>query len=139
MNLIRWNPFRELESVAERFFGRSPESVAVADWLPAVDVSENDTEYVLKAELPGVTKENVKVTVEDGVLQIEGERKLEKEEKTGKFHRVERSYGSFTRSFVLPEGVEADKVRAEFKDGVLNVHVPKAKEARPKGVDVKIE
>jgi len=109
-----------------------------ADWAPPVDISETDNEYLIKAELPEVKKENVKVEMLDGVLTIEGERSREKEEKDKKFHKVERAYGKFVRQFALPNAVEAAKVAAEFKDGVLNVHLPKSVAAKPKPIEVKV-
>jgi HSP20 family protein len=142
-----WDPLQELNDLQNRFnslFGRTAlrpgtgeETLAVADWAPAVDITEDDTEFVIKAELPGLKREEVKVTVEEGVLSISGERKTEKEEKNKKFHRVERSYGSFLRSFSLPEGADAAKVNAEFSDGVLNVHLGKTPKAQPKTIEVK--
>jgi len=148
MNLVRWDPFRELEDMSDRLnrmFGRpaarpesGKEAMTVADWIPAVDISETDAEYLIKAELPEVKKEDVKVTVQHGVLTIHGERKHEKEEKGKRYHRVERSYGSFTRSFTLPDEVDETKVRAEFKDGMLHLHLPKSEKAKPKAIDVKL-
>jgi HSP20 family protein len=114
------------------------ETMVVADWVPSVDVSETEGEYQIKAEIPDVKKEDVKVTVEDGVLTIQGERKQEKEEKGKKYHRVECSYGSFVRSFTLPDLVDEGKVKAEFKDGVLNLKLPKSEKAKPKSIEVKI-
>jgi HSP20 family protein len=114
------------------------ETMVVADWVPSVDVSETDGDYQIKAELPDVKKEDVKVTVENGVLTIQGERKQEKEEKGKKYHRVERSYGSFVRSFTLPDLVDEEKVKAEFKDGVLNLQLPKSEKAKPKAIEVKV-
>jgi len=110
----------------------------VAEWAPRVDISEDDKEWLVKADLPEMKKEDVKVTVENGVLTITGERKFEKEEKNKKFHRIERSYGNFYRSFTLPDGADPDKVSAGFKDGVLNVHLPKSEKAKPKAVEVKV-
>lgn len=148
MNLVRWDPFRELEDMSDRLnrmFGRpaarpesGKEAMTVADWIPAVDISETDAEYLIKAELPEVKKEDVKVTVQHGVLTIHGERKHEKEEKGKRYHRVERSYGSFTRSFTLPDEVDETKVRADFKDGMLHLHLPKSEKAKPKAIDVKL-
>jgi HSP20 family protein len=148
MALVRWDPFRELEEVSDRLnrmFARpatrtanGKETMTVADWLPSVDISETEGEYQIKAEIPDVKKEDVKVTVEDGVLTIQGERKHEKEEKGRKYHRIERSYGSFVRTFSLPDVIEADKVKAEFKDGVLNLHLPKSEKAKPKSIEVKV-
>jgi len=137
MNLVKWDPFRELEEVSarlNRLFGRTParesEMLAVADWMPAVDISETDTAYLVKAEIPGVNKEDVKVTMQDGMLTIQGERKQEKEEKGRKFHRIERSYGSFARSFRVPGDADENSVKAEFKDGMLNVTLAKSGKAK---------
>ncbi len=148
MTLVRWNPSRELEEMSDRLnrmFNRqalpqanAKETMTVADWVPSVDVSETDGEYQIKAEIPDVKKEDVKVTVEDGVLTIQGERKHEKEEKGKKYHRVERSYGSFVRSFTLPDLVDEAKVKAEFKDGVLNLQLPKSEKAKPKAIEVTV-
>jgi HSP20 family protein len=114
------------------------ESLVGVDWAPLVDIEETDKEFLVKAELPAVKKEDVKVAIEDGVLTIQGERRHEKEEKDRKVHRVERSYGKFLRSFTVPRDVDEKKVMAEFKEGVLCVHVPKAEVARPKLIDVKV-
>lgn len=147
MALVRWDPFRELEEMSDRLnrvFTRpaartnGKEQLTVADWMPIVDISETDGEYLIKAELPEVKKEDVKVTVENGVLTIQGERRQEKEEKGKKYHRVERSYGSFVRSFTLPESIDEGGVRAEYKDGVLNLHLPKSEKVKPKAIEVKV-
>jgi HSP20 family protein len=114
------------------------ETMIVADWTPSVDISETDGEYQIKAEIPDVKKEDVKVTLEDGVLTIQGERKHEKEEKGKKYHRIERSYGSFVRTFSLPDVIDEEKVKAEFKEGVLNLSLPKSEKAKPKAIDVKV-
>jgi len=106
------------------------EGFTLAEWMPPVDIEESDKEYLIKAELPGMKKEEVKLKVEGGTLSISGERKAEKEEKDKKYHRVERSYGAFSRSFTLPEGALAEKISAVFKDGVLMVHLPKAERAK---------
>jgi len=147
-----WNPFRELDDVQNRlsaFFRSSPEfgrllrrpfgDVALPDWSPQVDISEDEKEYLVKADLPEMKKEDVKVTIEDNVLSISGERKAEKEEKNKKFHRIERSYGTFLRTFTLPDDTDAKKISAEFKDGVLKVHLPKSPADKPKPVEVKVE
>ena len=147
--LSRWDPFRELEDMQHRLssvLGRQTqrrhdggrESITVAEWAPLVDISEDDKEYLIKAELPEVKKEEIKVTVENGVLVLSGERKLEKEEKDRKHHRIEQAYGSFGRSFALPEDADAEKVNAEFNDGVLKLHIAKSEAARPKQIEVKV-
>ena len=112
--------------------------MTVAEWSPRVDITEDDKEYVIKADLPEVKKEDVKLTVEDGVMCISGERHYEKEEKGKKYHRVERAYGSFMRSFAVPENVDGTKVSAEYKNGVLNVHLPKSEKTKSKSLEVKI-
>ena len=141
------HPFQELNELQNRLHtlfgltalrpGNGEENMAIADWAPVVDIGEDEKEFLIKAELPGLKREEVKVTVEDGVLSISGERKAEKEEKTKKYHRVERSYGSFLRSFTLPEGCDPAKVNAEFKEGVLNVHLAKSPKAQPKAIEIK--
>ncbi len=144
MNLIRWDPFRELEGIQARLNrlydmpARLEDESFYANWNPAVDIQETENEFVLKADLPDVKKEDVKVAFEDGVLSVEGERKQEKEEKGKRFHKVERAYGKFFRRFVLPTDVDAEHTKAEFKDGVLHVHLPKAATAKPKAIEVKV-
>ena len=144
----RWDPFQQLADLERglaRVFGRAPngdgngdQPIAEALWEPLTDICEDEKEFVLKVELPEMKKEDVKVTVENGVLRISGERKAEKEEKTKKYHRVERSYGSFLRAFTLPEGADGTKVSADYKEGVLTVHLPKTPEAKAKTIDVKV-
>jgi len=151
--LTRWDPFRidtsrELEDISDRLsrlFGRSvtpkeggKEDITVAEWSPLVDITEDDKEYLIKAELPEIKKEDVKLNIHNDVLSISGERKYEKEEKGKKYHRVERAYGSFTRSFTLPDDADASKVAAEYRDGVLKVHLPKSEKAKPKTIEVKV-
>jgi HSP20 family protein len=118
--------------------GNGQEALATAEWMPAVDISEDDKEFVITAELPDVKKEDVRVTVENGVLTITGERKFEKEETNKKWHRVERSYGSFARIFALSDNVDTARVNAEFKEGLLKVRVAKSEAARPKQIEVKV-
>jgi HSP20 family protein len=113
--------------------------MTVAQWAPLVDITEDDKEYLVKAELPEVKKEEVKVTVEEGVLSIHGERKVEKEEKGRKFHRIERAYGSFERSFTLPDDADATRITSDFKDGVLKVRLPKSPTAKPKAIEVTVQ
>ena len=115
---------------------RSVESFG--DWSPALDAFEDKDKYVVSLELPGLKKEDINVTVHDGVLTVSGERKSEKDVKSGTVHRTERYYGKFSRSVSLPTAVKADKVGAAYKDGVLTVEVPKADEAKPKSIEVKV-
>ena len=148
MTLIRLNPFREMEDLFDRFsrsLARSTpergdggqEQMTLADWAPRVDISESDSEYQLKVELPEVRKEDVNVTVHQGVLTIEGDRSFEREESNRRYHRVERAYGRFARSFTLPESVDEKGIRAEHKDGMLYVHVAKSEDVKPKSIEIK--
>jgi HSP20 family protein len=144
----RWDPVRELEAVTDRvnrIFNRFPvrsetnrEALTVADWMPSVDIAEDDKEYLIKAEIPEVDKKDVKVTLQDNVLTIQGERKQETEHNGKRYHRVERSYGMFSRAFTLPEDAAEDTTKAEFKDGMLTVHVPKSARPKPKAMEVKV-
>src|SRR5437667_4243592 len=148
--VITWNRMREIDeaqnSLNRFFLGGFPNrmgsgeihSLAVADWSPEVDISEDDHGYLLKADLPEMKKDDVRVTVEDGILSVSGERKGEKEDQKRKFHRIERSYGTFRRSFTLPEDADSMKVTAEFRDGVLKVHLPTTIRAKSKAIPVKV-
>lgn len=119
-------------------FADLKEAITPSEWTPHVDITEDDHEFLVKAELPDMKRDDVKVSIEDGTLMISGERKHEKEEKHKKYHRIECEYGSFTRSFTLPAGVSGDKVSADFKDGVLRVHLPKdVKTSAAKAIEVK--
>jgi HSP20 family protein len=150
MNAItRWDPFKELDELNKRLsmmYGRAPlrkdsekeEAMTVAEWAPLVDIVEDEKEYLIKAELPEVRREDVKVSVEEDVLTVSGERKFEKEEKGKKYHRIERAYGRYARSFTLPDDADPSKVTAEFKDGVLRVRLPKSEKAKPKSVEIKV-
>jgi HSP20 family protein len=117
----------------------SQEIIATGDWAPRVDIAETDKAFEIKADIPEVNKEDVKVTVHNGVLTVQGERRQEEEETGKKFHRVERYYGSFTRSFTLPDNVDETKIGASFKDGVLNLQIQKTEETKPKSIEVKVE
>jgi len=148
MKLTKWDPFKELEEVSNRlnhFFRRTParpdpdsEMLVMADWTPTVDITETSDAYLIKGEIPGVKKDDIELTVEDGMISMRGERRQEKEEKNKKLHRIERSYGSFYRSFQLPNDVDEAKVKAEFKDGMINVTLPKSGKTKSKSVNVKI-
>ncbi len=148
MTLTRWNPFREMEELLDRVNrgGRLPairgesgqETMTFADWAPTVDIVESGDEYLIKVELPEVRKEDVKVAVHQGVLSIQGERTMEREQTDKKYHRVERAYGRFARSFTLPEDVDDSGIRAQHKDGMLYVHIGKTEQAKPKSIEVKV-
>jgi HSP20 family protein len=144
MQLTHWSPFTELDEIQQRlnrlFLNRTAKTneATFADFMPRVDIEETDTEFVVKADLPDVKKEDIRIHVQDGVLAIEGERQQVKEEKGKRFHRIEREYGRFVRRFALPSEVNPDTVRAEFKDGVLSVALPKAPDAKPRTIDIKV-
>jgi len=147
MKLSVWEPFREMDRFMARMnpaqfwqSGRAlPEFVdPKLQWAPSADISETDQEYLVRAELPAVQKEDVHVTLEDGVLTIRGERRQRQMEKTEKFHRVESFSGEFSRSFSLPDDADASGVRAESKDGVLTVHIPKHAVAKPAPLQIKV-
>ena len=148
MSRTQWNPFKDREEwesrVATMLGTRAvtgnggKEALTVAQWSPLVDITEDEKEYLIQAELPDMKKEDVRLTVENEVLAISGERKLEKEEKGKKYHRVERAYGSFVRTFSLPEDADGSKVTADFKDGMLHVHLPKSEKAKPKAIAITV-
>ena len=151
MAIVRWEPFRDLMTVQDRmnrifddaFRGASrpgtEEDWALGgSWAPAVDIFENEGTLVLKAELPGIDLKDVDVRVENNVLTLRGERKFESEVKREQYHRVERAYGTFSRSFTLPSVVDTEKIKAEFKDGVLRVTLPQREEAKPKQISIAV-
>jgi HSP20 family protein len=132
MSLIRWEPFSAMDDIFGRFpsrLGRWPRlsgsSEQNFEWSPSVDISETGKEYLIRATLPAVKKEDVKVTFEDGMLTLSGERRQEEEQKDEKFHKIESFYGNFSRSFALPDAIDSMAIRAESKDGVVTIHVPK--------------
>jgi HSP20 family protein len=159
MTLIRWNPerklapwhpvnnftgeffnmHREIDRLLDRLAGDVTDDGKTSTWLPVVDVLERDDAFEVRAELPGIKKEDVKITLRDDILTIRGEKKQESEKKEQNYHRVERSYGSFQRSFALPASVQGDKIDATYHDGVLTVVLPKSEEAKPRDIEVKVK
>lgn len=144
MAIIRWEPARELASMEidrlNRMFSDFYEETFSRAWVPAVDIYETDKhEVVLKAELPDMKREDISVTFENGVLTLKGERKFEDEVKKENFQRIERRHGSFSRSFTLPNTVDAGKISASYKDGVLTIRLPQREEAKPKQIAVNVE
>jgi len=143
LGLTTNDPFRHFQERLNRFFGEAypshEENWSVTTWAPACDIYETENEIIVKAELPEVKKENVKVTLEDSVLTIRGERNLESETKRENYHRVERRYGEFVRSFTLPAITDPARIKAEFKDGMLRITMPKREEAKPKQVEVTVK
>jgi len=147
MSLIKWQPFGDFDDAFNRLMpallGRSgritAENGGKFAWAPSADISETDQEYLIRAELPAVRKEDVKVTLDQGLITIHGERKEEKETKDEKFHRVESFRGAFSRSFSVPENIDEKAIRADAKDGVLTVHLPKTKATAARTVEVKVQ
>ncbi len=147
MPIVRWEPFRELGTMQKEFnrlfneaFPRKygEDELSTRTWAPPVDIFETENSLVLKADLPGVDPKDVEIRVEDSTLYLKGERKFEKEVKEENYHRVERSYGTFTRSFSLPNSIDADKVTADYKDGQLTLTMPKREEAKPKTIRINV-
>ena len=148
MNLMRLDPFSEGDDfftrLAPTFFRRWPRLTLPAgaetkvEWTPSADISETEKEFVIRAQLPAVRKEDIKVTVDRDSITVHGERKHQSEDKTEKFHRVETFYGSFSRTFAVPDNVDAEKIRCESKDGVLSVHLPKKTAATPKSKQIPV-
>ncbi|MCG8609919.1 MAG: Hsp20/alpha crystallin family protein [Pseudomonadales bacterium] len=157
MTISRWNPFHELEQLLDQYnrsgrylqnttgsgYTGGKDLINKADWIPAVDIAESATAYHIKAELPGVDKNSISVSVKDGVLTIQGERQSvtqteNAEQSDFKYHRIERSYGSFARAFSLPEHVNEEDIQAQFKDGILDLTLLKKTEQKPKSIEVKV-
>lgn len=135
-----WDPFRDL--FGDDFystFGLPAVSAQPNTWTPTVDISESDKEFTIHAELPGVKKEDIKLQIDEDVLTIQGERKFEKTEESREFRKRERSYGSFVRTFQLPEGVDQELIKASFKEGVLDISIPKVLEQKPKGRTIEVD
>ena len=146
MALVKLDPRRELEDILDLYTkammqprAGSQEVIATGDWAPRVNIIETDKAFEIKAEIPEVNKDDVKVTVHNGVLTIQGERKQEKEEKGKTFHRIERCYGTFTRCFTLPDNVDETDISASFKDGMLNLQIQKTEKVKPKSIEIKLE
>lgn len=148
MAVIRWTPFRELSTMQERVNKlfedvmkspyRTDEGLGVSAWAPAVDIYETDKEIVMKAELPEMQEKDIDIKVEESILSLSGERRMEKEVKEENYHRIERSYGSFHRSFSLPRTVDREGIKASYKDGVLKVILPKKEEIKPKQIKIDV-
>ena len=149
MNLQNWNPFQEFENLLERYQKSGGGNLSkqfntdlrFADWAPSVDIEEEDKRYLIKADLPGVAREDIEVKLENGVLSIRGEKRTEKTsgEEGSKRHRTERFHGTFARSFTLPDAVREDAIDASYRDGVLSLSIPKAEDVKPKSIDIKVD
>jgi HSP20 family protein len=141
MRIVRWEPLREMDEFFRQYsplFGRDRQRDN-GGWTPTANVVETEKEYLIKAELPEVQRDDVKITLDNDVITISGERKREKEEKNANEIRVESFYGTFSRSFQLPDNVDAKAIRAESKDGVLRVHIPKTEAAKPKAISIEVK
>jgi HSP20 family protein len=142
MNITRWNPFSEMDDFFKSYNralarNQSQEGMLSADWSPSVDITESDKEYLIKAELPEVKKEDIDISVNNGVVTLSGERRSETKDE--KEHRIERFYGRFSRSFSLPENVKEEDINAENKDGMLYLHLPKSEVEKPKKIQVDVK
>lgn len=147
MAIIRWRPTRgilglqdEVNRMFDEFFGRVPAQVETEDsiWSPSVDMSEDNNSVIVEAEIPGMSKDDIKVNIQEDTIILKGEKKQEKEEKEANYHRIERSYGAFVRSFTLPAPVQSDKVKATYKNGILKITLPKTEEVKPKEISIDI-
>jgi HSP20 family protein len=146
MNLVRWNPWREMNTLQNRFNhlfddsffrpGRSDDDLSLGTWHPVVDMYDEDDRVVIKAELPGVDKKDIAVDLKDRVLTLSGERAYDNEVKEENYYRRERAYGKFQRAFSLPADVDSDKIKADFKDGLLKIEVPKPEKQKPKNITI---
>lgn len=145
MNIVKWHPGKdvinlrtELDKVFGDLFGLSTDST-FDSWAPAVDIAENENEFIVKAEIPGLKQEDIKVTLKNDALTISGEKQQEKEDKHKNYHRIERSYGSFNRSFYLPSKVVEEKIKATYKNGLLEIVIPKSEETKPKEIAIDVK
>ena len=139
MPITKYNPFTEPELFLDTVNRLLAEPQTGRPWSPAVDILETENELLLKADLPGVDMKNIDIQFENGTLTLKGQREFQNEAKRGGYHRIERSYGSFVRYFALPDTVDTDGVRAEFKNGVLTVTVPKKEVAKPRQIRVQVD
>jgi HSP20 family protein len=148
MAIVRWRPFRDMMNIQDEvnrlfddFLGRPLLRTEWSEevWSPSVDISETEDKVIIKAEMPGLNKDEVKISLQDNTLTLMGEKKQEKVEKDANYHRVERSYGVFNRSFTLPTSVKSDKIKATYKDGILSITLPKTEEVKPKEIPISIE
>ena len=137
MSIVRWNPWREFDDLFTNVSGLPSESLSRSEWLPAVDISETEEAYKIDMEIPAIARDDINVSVKDGVLTVTGERKVEKDT-NGKTHRIERQYGRFSRSFRLPENVDEDHIGATSKDGVLYLVIAKKEKEKPRTIDIKV-
>lgn len=145
MAVVRWDPFRDLNTLQDRMnrlfddagrTWRTDEPSATTAWSPAVDIFETEGEIIVKAEVPGMERKDITLHLENNVLTLKGERRFEKETKDENYHRIERSYGGFSRAFAIPATVDEEKIRAEYKDGVLKIVLPKKDQAKPKQIRI---
>lgn len=146
MKPAKYNPYREIDELFSKYltnFNRpslgNQELIASGDWAPRVDIAETDLDFTIKVEAPEIKREDIKITIDNGVLNIRGERKRKEEDKSVKYHRIERHYGSFVRSFSLPDNVTEEKIEAGFKDGVLTIRLPKTEKSKPKQIEVTVK
>ncbi len=144
MDMIKWEPMKdlrdEIDRVFDTFFGRMPAiSEKEGFWMPSVDVEETDSSYIVRADLPGMEKNDIKIALTEDTLSIKGERKMKKEEKGKTYHRIETSYGKFQRTITLPAEIKPDEAKAEYKNGVLTINLPKSEKSKPKEIEIEVK
>ncbi len=146
MNLVKWNPWRDMETFSDQFNrllngaqftpALPSEDSSISSWKPNADIFDQDDKIIIRADLPGVDKKDIHIDLKDNVLTLEGERSHEEEVNEDNYYRKERVHGKFLRSFMLHEGMDPDKIKAEYNDGVLNIEIPKPEEKKPKKISV---
>lgn len=146
MKVTKWYPFPEIDDMFTKYLAHlnrpsfgNQELLTSEDWTPRVDIAETDLDFNIKVEIPEIKQEDIKITIDNGVLNIRGERKREKEDKTVKYHRIERNYGSFLRSFSMPDNVAEEQIEAQFKEGVLTLRLPKTEKSKPKQIEIPVK
>ena len=146
MKLTKWDPFREIDDMFTKYLTHSnrpslgnQELLSSGDWAPRADIAETDLDFTIKVEIPEIKREDIKITIDNRVLNIRGERKREKEDKSVKYHRIERHYGSFLRSFSMPDNVAQEQIEAQFKEGVLTLRLPKTEKSKPKLIEIAVK
>ncbi|MEJ2366956.1 MAG: Hsp20/alpha crystallin family protein [Acidobacteriota bacterium] len=144
MALMRWSPMREIVGMQDQmnrlmrdFFGQGAEEMEYGNWIPAADLKEEENQFTVSLEVPGMKKEDIEINMENNVLTVRGERKFQSESQKENYHRIERAYGKFSRSFSMPTHVNSDAIAASYKDGMLEIVIPKAEESKPKRIAIK--
>ncbi|WP_321495952.1 Hsp20/alpha crystallin family protein [uncultured Desulfobacter sp.] len=146
MKLTKWDPFQGIDSIFTKYLRDlnrpslgNQELLTPGDWVPRADIAETDLDFTIKVEVPEIKREDIRITIDNGVLNIRGERKQEKEDKNVKYHRIERHYGSFLRSFSMPDNVTEEQIEAQFNEGILTLRLPKTEKSKPKQIEIAVK